>query len=441
MEQELIGHRNTWRLSDKLLPHLGLTFDLTVKRNSLSPSRTCQLYNTVTVPAFTYASDIWYTPPFKWAHSQKSSGSVADTESLQSIQGTAVRYITGGIRGTAYEVLEAHTNLPPIDLLFRKIQFRATIRICALPPHHPLYEVTCWAARHFVNTHRSPLHYSLFTTGLKLQNVETIDPVHQHPNYCPALKTKISSDKETTLTAANENHTESHYKVYCDGSGFEGGAGASAVLYKGNHTIKSLCYHLSPLTEHTVYKSELIGLMLTLHLLIGLTCQLLFTVTIGINNQAAIRSLTNQKSKPVHYLLDKIHNAIEQFHQHQDQLQNKTTFQQAWCQQQPLIAKSRNVVDLQILWVPGHLDFSLNDKANKLTKDAATGNLSPPRDLPVFLRKPLPVSVSALQQELKSKIQQCWAHCWKTSPRCRHMGGIDKSVPSKKWMSDRKSVV
>ena len=120
--------------------------------------------------------------------------------------------------------------------------------------------------------------------------------------------------------------------------------------------------------------------------------------------------------------------------QHQDWLQNKTTFQQAWCQQQQLTAKSRNIVDLQIHWVPGHLDFSLNDRADELTKDAATGNLSPPRNLPTFLRKPLPTSVSTLQQELKSKIQWCWAHHWKTSPHCCHMGGIDKSVSLKKWM-------
>ena len=31
------NNRNTWRLSDELLPHLGLTFDLTVKRNTPAP--------------------------------------------------------------------------------------------------------------------------------------------------------------------------------------------------------------------------------------------------------------------------------------------------------------------------------------------------------------------------------------------------------------------
>ena len=44
------------------------------------------------------------------------------------------------------------------------------------------------------------------------------------------------------------------------------------------------------------------------------------------------------------------------------------------------------------------------------------------------------MSVSALRQESTSKIQRRWACCWKTSPHCCHMGGIDKSVPSKKWM-------
>ena len=52
----------------------------------------------------------------------------------------------------------------------------------------------------------------------------------------------------------------------------------------------------------------------------------------------------------------------------------------------------------------------------------------------MLLRKPLPVSLSALRQESKSKIQRLWARHWKTSPRCHHMSGIDKSVLSKKWM-------
>ena len=232
----------------------------------------------------------------------------------------------------------------------------------------------------------------------------------------------------------------SYCKVYCNGSGFEGGAGASAVLYKDNHVVKSLHFYLGPLTEHTVYESELVGLLLALHLLLRLTCHLLFSVIIRLDNQAAIRLLTNQESKPAHYLLDAIHNATEKLHWCQDRLQHKDLLRwdQQWNQQ--CIAKSKGIVDLQIHWVPGHLDFAPNNKADELAKEAATGSLSPPKDLPALLRKPLPASLSTLCQESKSKIQWHWARCWKTSPHCHHMGRIDKSILSKKWMKLTKSL-
>ena len=38
----------------------------------LPPARARQLYNTVVIPALTYASDIWYVPPFKLVHSKNS---------------------------------------------------------------------------------------------------------------------------------------------------------------------------------------------------------------------------------------------------------------------------------------------------------------------------------------------------------------------------------
>ena len=107
----------------------------------LSPNKTRQLYRTVAIPALTYTSDIWYIPPFKTAHSPKSYRSVKDTQLLCLIQGMATRYITGGIRDTAFDVLEAHANIPPIDLTFRIAQFHTASRISAIPLLHPLYPV------------------------------------------------------------------------------------------------------------------------------------------------------------------------------------------------------------------------------------------------------------------------------------------------------------
>ena len=55
--------------------------------SGLSPSKLHQLYITVTIPAFTYTSNVWYTPPFKFTHSCNTQGSVAATKTFQPIQG------------------------------------------------------------------------------------------------------------------------------------------------------------------------------------------------------------------------------------------------------------------------------------------------------------------------------------------------------------------
>lgn len=76
----------------------------------------------------------------------------------------------------ALDVLEAHTNIPLIDLLIRKIQFRGATRVCALPPNHPPYLLVQKASTHLVQSHRSPLHYLLFTMGIKPDEIETVFP-------------------------------------------------------------------------------------------------------------------------------------------------------------------------------------------------------------------------------------------------------------------------
>jgi len=44
-------------------------------------------------------------------------------------------------------------------------------------------------------------------------------------------------------------------KVYTDGSGFKGKAGAAAVLYRGGMAPKSLRYCLGTLNEHTSFEA------------------------------------------------------------------------------------------------------------------------------------------------------------------------------------------
>ena len=201
------------------------------------------------------------------------------------------------MRGTAFDTLEAHANVPPINLIFHKAQFRAAMRICVLPAHHPLNPLARKAAVHFIRTLRSPLHYLFHTTRLKPQHIETISSSCRNPTYRPTMKTIIIGNKEDALRFANTTHSLTKFKVYCDGSSLENGTSAAAILYKGNRVVKSLLLHVGSATEHTVYKTELIGILLALHLLTSITCLLTTsTLVIGLDNQAVIESLNNQKS-------------------------------------------------------------------------------------------------------------------------------------------------
>lgn len=296
---------------------------------------------------------MWFTPPYKRAHSKNQSGSVKDTKLLRSIQGIATRYITGGIKGTAFDVLEVHANTPPIDLLIKKEQRRAATRICALPTSHPLYTIARKAASRFLKTHRSPLHLLFFTTKINPKNIETIPAARRHPTYQPTTKTHIANNTDEALQEANRTHNATRYKVYCDGSGFEGGTGAAAILYRGNRIIKKLQLYIGPITEHTVYESELIGLLLALHLLSMLTCLIPNTAVIGLDNQAAIKAINNQEPKQASYLLDQIHNAAEHLQTRQDKILRKEEFRQARREGRTLKAKTRGVCDLRNTLGPG----------------------------------------------------------------------------------------
>jgi hypothetical protein len=91
----------------------------------MPPSCIRQLYNTVAVPAIMYAADIWYTGTHKPRNSSKKWGSIAVTNKLVSVQQHVTTLITGSLSSTAGDVLDAHANLLPVDLLFHKILFRA----------------------------------------------------------------------------------------------------------------------------------------------------------------------------------------------------------------------------------------------------------------------------------------------------------------------------
>ncbi|RDX44140.1 hypothetical protein OH76DRAFT_1360085, partial [Lentinus brumalis] len=108
-------------------------------RHGLSMGVLMRLYQAVAVPRILYAADTFLLPVRKVEGRKATAGSVGHIKKLAQIQRQAVLIITGAMRTTATDVLEAHLHLLPFDLLVDKVCFRATARLCSLPSSHPLH--------------------------------------------------------------------------------------------------------------------------------------------------------------------------------------------------------------------------------------------------------------------------------------------------------------
>ena len=63
----------------------------------------------------------------------------------------------------------------------------------------------------------------------------------------------VPPSKDATLTFANLTNASVPVRIYSDGSGFEGGIGASALLYINDKLTRSLrCYLSIPSTKPNV---------------------------------------------------------------------------------------------------------------------------------------------------------------------------------------------
>ena len=206
------------------------------------------------------------------------------------------------------------------------------------------------------------------------------------------------------------------------------------MLYTGNQLTKTLHFHLGSEDEHTVYEAESVGLLMGLHLLKGLKVQMRSLVILGSDSQALNKALNNQNSHPGQYLIDEIHNSAEQLHSHQDSLINAGEKRAAYRAGRTWKGRIRNVINLQLHWIPLHSDFEPNEKADEEAKLASQGRSSDAKLLPKILRKPLPASVPAIRQSSDKLLLRHWKHRWKTSPRYDSMRKIDNSLPSKKFL-------
>jgi ribonuclease HI len=253
--------------------------------------------------------------------------------------------------------------------------------------------------RRIPRRHRSPIHTLILHFSINSQTVERIKPYSQHPGWQPTFSTHISESKEEAASYIRTRIDDT--KIFSDGSGYKGKIGAAAVTLS---TQDSLQYHLGSIRRHTVFEAELVGILLALQL--AAKYRNTKTLLIALDNQAAIRALTNNRPQPGQHILSAILTSIRT-------LQNK-----------------RRSLRIHLAWVPGHANILGNELADDLAKKAAEGQRSPTLSLPTMLQRRLPASTAALKAHRKTTVVKRWSKIWAVSPRYPRMRKIDTSLPS-----------
>jgi hypothetical protein len=103
----------------------------------------------------------------------------------------------------------------------------------------------------------------------------------RHPRVGNPFKVHIDNSREDSIVTHDED--TANIKIYADGSGLDGEAGAAAALFRGNLPPTVLRYHLGPLTKFTTSDSEAVGVLLGMHLLRQETNVTLVSVSIDIS--------------------------------------------------------------------------------------------------------------------------------------------------------------
>ena len=160
--------------------------------------------------------------------------------------------------------------------------------------------------------------------------------------------------------------------------------------------------------HHTVYEGEGIGMILGLEL-IREERRVEKMVSMGTDNTAAIRATHAIKPGPSHYIWDIFHKRLS------------------------MVQNRHKDMDLLVKWVPGYMDIVGNDKADREAKKAVTHGSCPLHKLPAPLRKTLPWSKLAVQQEYHRKIKKAAMKFWSHSPRFDWMALIDPDFSHNKF--------
>lgn len=190
-----------------------------------------KLYKGVVIPKMLYAADVWCARLIRRRRGQKNKGKGARgfATKMARVQWMATILITGGMRTTATDILEAHANLLPFQQTLRKHCFRTALRMSTLSAAHPLHKELISVKRNR-KRHRAPLHELLNEFNLNPHHLETINATRHNPKWTPDTMIEIADSKEEAAIA--DTDADEEVRIYTDRSAIDGGVGGAAVLVR-----------------------------------------------------------------------------------------------------------------------------------------------------------------------------------------------------------------
>jgi hypothetical protein len=201
----ILDQNLTWGPQLAQVKGKGSTWTAQIKRLTrptwgLTPRGARKLYVSVALPRILYGLDIWCTPVHGKHERGSRKGSVNAVQKLTTIQRAGVLAVTGGLRTTPTDTLDAHASLLPMEVRVLKFCHSAITRIATLPREHPLHAPIKRSAKGIVKRHRTPLHTLTAIYGINPEDSEKIPPVRIHPKErgSQLVQTDIAPNKEAS---------------------------------------------------------------------------------------------------------------------------------------------------------------------------------------------------------------------------------------------------
>lgn len=160
-----------------------------------------QLVMAMVFPCVEYALPVWYEPVS--AGPSRRTGSVGLTHIMTKLQRRATRLITGAFRTTATEMTDYHAHFLPTLERLQLSTFKAAVRLCTLPPQHPLHPMVRRCKKP-VRRHRSALHKLMAAFPELRKSIETVHPTPPQDLAITYLKVHTNESRSEAKRVAEE---------------------------------------------------------------------------------------------------------------------------------------------------------------------------------------------------------------------------------------------